>query len=80
MAAGSKFILGGVSQGMKEIFYFHKVKLYIAGSYIETMVGFSDRLSVAGLLGHIGLFDNFIVTFDNTPDPPCFEVLRIQRN
>src|ERR1043166_3120741 len=36
----------------------------------EVMAGFSPQLSVAGLLGQVGFFDNFIVTFDYTPHPP----------
>ena len=75
--AGKQYDLGGVAQGMRSTYYFHLVRLFIAGSYIETMVGFSYELSIAGLLGYLGFFDKFIVTFDNTPHPPTFELQRI---
>ena len=75
--AGKQYDLGGVTQGMRSTYYFHPVKLYIAGSYIETMVGFSYDVSVAGLFGYLGFFDNFIVTFDDTPHPPQFGIERI---
>ena len=74
---GKKYILGGISRQIKEAFYFHSVKLIIAGSTIETNVGFSDQLPVAGVLGFHGFFDKFIVTFDATAEPPTFEVQRV---
>lgn len=77
---GTKGSLGGVIGGPKCDVYYHRIKLVIGTDYIEIIAGFSDRLSQAGLLGQVGLFDNFIVTFDNTPHPPCFELQRIQRN
>jgi len=78
--AGKKYDLGGISQQMKVTFYFHAIKLYVAACYIEIMAGFSYELPMAGLLGHLGFFDHFIVTFDNTPHPPTFEVQQIARH
>jgi len=48
---GKEYVLGGISRQIKETFYFHSVKLVIAGSTIETNVGFSPHLPVAGVLG-----------------------------
>jgi len=72
--------LGGVIGGATGKVYYHKIRLLVAGESIEIMAGFSHQLSVPGLLGQIGFFDNFIVTFDWTPHPPCLDVQRIQRN
>lgn len=71
---------GGATGGSGGKAYYHNIRLVAAGDSLEIRAGFSYELSVPGLLGQIGFFDNFIVTFDNTPDPPCFEVHRIQRN
>jgi hypothetical protein len=78
--AGKKYDLGGISRNIREPFYFHPVKLNIAGSYIETMAGFSYEMPMAGLLGHYGFFENFIVTFNSTSHPPTFEVDRITQH
>jgi len=72
--------LGGVIGGAQGKVYYHKIRILVAGEYLDVRAGFSYDLSVLGLLGQIGFLDNFIVNFDNTPDPPCFEVHRIQRN
>jgi len=72
--------LSGVIGGAKGSVYYHNVRLYAAGEYLDIRAGFSYELSVSALLGQNGFFDNFIVTFDNTTNPPCFEVNRIQRN
>jgi hypothetical protein len=72
--------VGGISGQMKIAFYFHKVKLLAGGESFDIQAGFSDQLAVAGLLGQVGFFENFSVTFDYTPHPPCFEIQRIPRN
>ena len=77
---GEEGPLGGVIGGSMGEAYYHHIRLYAAGEYLNIKVGFSYELSVPALLGQNGFFDNFIVTFDNTPHPPCFEVHRIQRN
>ncbi len=50
--------------------YFHRVKLALIDSILGTMVGFSHELSVAGILGRNGFFDNRIVTFDPSQASP----------
>jgi len=72
--------LGGVIGGSRGDVYYHKIRMMVAGESLEIKAGFSYELSVPALLGQIGFFDNFTVSFDNTPHPPCFEVNRIQRN
>ncbi|MBI2539637.1 MAG: hypothetical protein HYW04_07555 [Deltaproteobacteria bacterium] len=72
--------VGGVIGGVKGELYYHRIRLLAAGESYDIMAGFSPTLSVPALLGRVGFFDNFIVAFDNTPDPPCFDVQKIQRN
>ena len=48
---GIKSELGGIIGGAKEPIYYHQIKILIGSSQLQTMVGFSDNLSVAGLLG-----------------------------
>ena len=72
--------LGGVIGGVKGELYYHKVRLIAAGESYDITAGFSSTLSVPALLGQVGFFDHFIVTFDYTPQPPCFDVEKIQRN
>jgi hypothetical protein len=46
--------------------FLHEIKIYIPGGPITTMAGFSDKLSLAGLLGMSGFFEHFKITFDAT--------------
>lgn len=71
--------LGGVIGGASGKSYFHKVKLCLPGTIIEVMAGFSPQLSVAGILGRSGFFDNYTVTFDPCNDPPGMEIQRVGR-
>lgn len=59
--------------------YFHKVKIQVADGQLETMVGFSWGLAVGGLVGRRGFFENFLVKFDCSPDPPQIEIERLHR-
>lgn len=59
--------------------YFHQIKILVGSSQIQTMVGFSGFLSVAGLLGRRGFFDNFIFSLDGTINPPFFEIEKLNR-
>jgi len=80
ITSGITSTIKGMSHGMGAEFYFHKVRLLVAGEALEITAGFSHQLSVAGLLGQSGFFNNFIVTFDFTPHPPSFDIQRIDRN
>jgi len=59
--------------------YFHKVKIIVFGDFFETMAGFSRDLSVTGLLGRRGFFENFIVNIDASSSPPNCEIEKIHR-
>jgi hypothetical protein len=76
---GIKSELGGIIGGAKCPIYFHPVKILAGASQVQTMVGFSDSLSVAGLLGRRGFFDNFIFTLDGTTHIPAFEIEKLNR-
>jgi hypothetical protein len=76
---GIKSDLGGIIGGKLAPIYFHKIKIMVAGEQIETVAGFSEALSVAGLLGRRGFFENFIVRIDASVPPPSFDVEKIHR-
>jgi hypothetical protein len=76
---GIKSALGGIIGGKVVPIYFHKIKILVAGQQIEIMAGFSEQLSVAGLLGRRGFFENFIVRIDASSNPPSFDVEKIHR-
>jgi hypothetical protein len=76
---GIKSELGGVIGGEKRLMYFHKTKILIGTSHIETMIGFCDSLSVGGLLGRRGFFDNFAFNLDGTSQLPYFDIEKINR-
>jgi hypothetical protein len=70
--------IGGVVSGGSEPAYFQKVSLYIENNWvIEVHAGFMENLSVGGLLGRRGFFENFIVRFDHSSLPPVLEIDRI---
>jgi len=71
--------LRGVIGGPKAPMYFHKVKIIVFGHSFETMAGFSSDLSVSGLLGRRGFFENFIVNIDPSTSPPYCEIEKIHR-
>lgn len=75
---GTEVPFGGVIGGSTGKIYYHKIRLLALGEWVEITGGFSYELSFDALLGRTGFFDNFIVTFDHTTDPPCFELQRIR--
>lgn len=44
--------------------YLHDISLFVPGGMVATRAGFSDELPIAGLLGMVGFFESFRVTFD----------------
>jgi len=71
--------MGGLSHGMKEPVFYHKIKLYIESDWIiDVTAGFIKKLSVAAILGRNGFFDNFKVQFDQSNTPPFMEIERIE--
>ena len=79
LESGIKDDLEGITGGPAVAVYFHKVKIVIGSTQFETMAGFSSGLSVAGILGRHGFFDNFSVKFDPTVSPPEIELTKINR-
>ena len=72
--------MGGLSHGMREPVYYHEVKLYIESDWvIDITAGFIKRLSIAGILGRNGFFDNFKVKFDQSMTPSVLEIERIDK-
>ena len=76
---GVKDELRGAIGGPKAPMYFHKIKILLFGDFFETMAGFSKDLSVTGLLGRRGFFENFIVKIDASVSPPHCEIEKIHR-
>lgn len=71
--------LRGVIGGPKAPMYFHKINIIVFGDSFETMAGFSHDLSVTGLLGRRGFFENFVVKIDASTSPPTCEIEKIHR-
>ena len=76
---GYEGTLGGVISGLRTRGYYHKIKLLVAGIYVETSAGFSDALD-QNLLGQIGFLDQFVVTFDASTHPPELDIQQIVKN
>jgi hypothetical protein len=77
---GIEGTMGGLSHGMREPVFYHKVKLYVESDWIiDVTAGFIKKLSVAGILGRNGFFDNFKVKFDQSMTPPIVEIEKIEK-
>ncbi|MGO9591887.1 MAG: hypothetical protein ACLP3K_17805 [Candidatus Acidiferrales bacterium] len=76
---GIKADLGGVVGGARADMYFHKIKILVGSYQVTTMAGFSTDLTVAGLLGRRGFFEDFIVKIDSSTNPPYFDLEKINR-
>ncbi len=74
---GIEMPLGGVVHGATCKAYFHRIKVCFPGNIIEVTAGFSPSLSVGGILGRSGFFDNYTVTFDPCYNPPGIEIMRV---
>ncbi len=80
VTTGPSYSLGGVIAGARGEMYFHKVNLFIEKyQCVEVMAGFCKELAVTGLVGRLGFFNNFIVTFDHSTNPPVLLVEKINR-
>lgn len=55
--------------------YLHDISLYIPGGVVATRARFLDELPLAGLLGMVGFFEHFRITFD--PTAFCVELERL---
>jgi hypothetical protein len=69
-AIGLKIAQGELSEtigisGAKTAIYLHNVSLYVPGGYMfKIRAGFTNELPIAGVLGRIGFFEHFKITFD----------------
>jgi len=73
-----KGVVGGKDCPTSPIYY-HKVKIQIGSDQVETMIGFSWNIAVGGLLGRRGFFDNFLVQFDCSTNPPQLDIQKLHR-
>jgi hypothetical protein len=71
--------LGGIIAGAKSKVYYHNIKLVVGADIVEIKAGFSWDLT-ENLLGQIGFFDHFVITFNAAFEPPCFDISREQRH
>ena len=68
----------GISGVPTKIFK-HTIHLHVLGHMFKIRAGFAAELPLAGLLGRIGFFEHFKITFDGSNNPPGFELERIYR-
>lgn len=69
--------MGGIISGTRDTIRYYNVQLYIEDNWIiSIMAGFLKKLSVPGILGRNGFFDNFKVIFEHVLSPPEFEIER----
>lgn len=71
--------VGGIIGGRRAPIYYHKVKILIGSEQLQTMAGFCEELSVGGILGRRGFFENFVVKIDSSTSPPFVELDKIHR-
>jgi hypothetical protein len=71
--------LGGVIGGVRRKTYYHMVKLKLAGTIIPVVAGFCPELSVGAILGRMGFFDNYRITFNPEYTPPGMEIEKVNR-
>jgi hypothetical protein len=57
--------------------YVHEIAIYVPGGPINIRAGFMENLSVPGLLGMNGFFENFVVTINLAE--LAFDIERIHR-
>ena len=65
--------------GVPTAIFTHTISLHVLGSMFKIKAGFTSGLPLAGLLGRIGFFEHFKITFDHSSKPPGFELERIYR-
>lgn len=80
VSSGIESELRGIIRTDSEPIYFHKIKIQIEANWnISVMAGFTRKLSADGILGRSGFFDNFLLRFDHSKDPPQLEIDKIER-
>jgi hypothetical protein len=77
---GIEETLGGARTQSAITVYYHDIQVRFGVDWsIGVRAGFSEDLSVAGILGRLGFFDAFRVTFDHSGYPPFLEIDKIER-
>lgn len=76
---GIKGDLGGIGKATAIPVYYHDIYILVGLDWkIGVRAGFSEELSVGGILGRTGFFDSFKVIFDHSEHPPVLEINRIE--
>ena len=75
--SGIEDIIGGVIGGATAPMYYHDIKIQVGSEQIPIRAAFSWKMSVVGILGRRGFFDNFSIKFDASTSPPTLELERI---
>ena len=65
--------------GGQQDVWIHPIVLYVGEHALHINAAFAKTLPVAGLLGRVGFFDHFKITFDPTSDPPGLELERVHK-
>ncbi len=65
-----------VSNGAEMEFFIHPVRLWFAEYCIDIECGFGEEVAFP-VLGRVGFFEHFRVTFDHGSNPPGFEIVSI---
>jgi len=53
--------------GNRSPFYFHEIEILLGQYHVKTKIGFSNsyHIGMSGILGQLGFFDKFAVSFDH---------------
>ena len=74
LTAGIRRSVGTVNRGSHCDGYIHPVKIWIGEHIITTKAVFSDDFPALGILGRVGFFDKFVITFDTSAQPPHMDL------
>ncbi len=74
ITSGEHSTIGGIVRGAEIDLYAHDVRLMIGADNFRMEAYFSEELAIPGLLGRIGFFDKYTITFD--PSESALEITR----
>jgi hypothetical protein len=77
LKSGKKEQRAGI--GGEQDAWVHPVVLYVGEHAISIRAAFVEILPLSGLLGRIGFFEHFKITFDPSCNPPGLELERIHK-
>jgi hypothetical protein len=76
---GDEDVIQGVGNAVSIPVFFHRVHILVCNNWqIEVSAGFSRELAVTGILGRIGFFDSFRISFDQSIHPPVIDIDKIE--